>query len=299
MLPVRKYSIITYVFIIVFSSSPLLAQEDAVNELLYIDTNAPCISSKCHSQMNLKKYVHQIGVDPKKCNRCHEIIQEGEHRFSPISEKTVTLCARCHDKNAKTLLDIIKTPPRLLLEGEGINWHKPFAEGKCTICHDAHESDYFMHLKKAYPEGPYASFSGDTYSLCINNQCHQNFGQSLELPRVLTGTFFRNGNLNLHYKHVKKKKGRTCRTCHRHHGSEYPDLLTDSFKFGTRVLTLEYKQTDTGGSCKTPCHREGKYDRYEPIFNPINSSPTPGEDATQEELNQSKKKDMQDKAPQN
>jgi predicted CXXCH cytochrome family protein len=250
--------------------------------------------------MGEKKYVHRVGVDPNACDRCHTIIQQGEHRFMKIPEKTAELCAQCHNRSTSVPPDFIllQNPPKMPFSGEDINWHKPFAEGKCTICHDAHESNYFKHLKAEYPETPYASYSPDTYRMCFTSQCHQGLLNVLEEPRILSGSGFRNGNLNLHYKHVNKEKGRTCRTCHRLHGSAFPDLMTKSFKFGTRELSLEYMQTETGGSCMTPCHKTALYDRYEPVFNVINSSTTPGKDATKEELDTSRVRDLQERHPQ-
>lgn len=294
------------------------AGESVEQRVLSEKKDAPCISSECHSQMGKKKYIHKTGLlkdrlDPKACETCHEIIQPDElgvvrepqktagrclHRFRKIPEKTADLCVKCHDTNSETPSSVLLTPQKIVFAGENMHWHKPFAEGKCTLCHDAHESDFFDLMKAQYPETPYAAYSADAYRLCFLNQCHQDLQNDLEIPRVLSGTGFRNGNLNLHYKHVNKNKGRTCRTCHRLHGSRFPDLMTGSFVFGTRELKLEYEQTDTGGSCKTPCHSTGNYDRYEPALNTINSSPTPGRDATKEELEKSRIEEQNAQLPQ-
>lgn len=291
---------ITLLYVSILSLLPSSSEETGEIKIISLEMGKPCISSECHARMGEKKYVHRIGVDPNACERCHKIIKQGEHRFRKIPEKTAELCAKCHDKNTGIPPDfvLLQTPPKLRFSGEDMNWHKPFSEGKCTICHDAHESDIFNHLKAGYPETPYATYSPDTYKLCFSNQCHQGFQNVLETPRILSGSGFRNGNLNLHYKHVNKKKGRTCRTCHRLHGSAYPDLMTKSFVFGKRELTLNYVQTNTGGSCMTPCHRTAKYDRYQPVRNAINSSPTPGKDATQEELDMSRVEEQKEQHPQ-
>jgi predicted CXXCH cytochrome family protein len=244
--------------------------------------------------MGMKKYVHEIGVDPLKCGRCHTEVTKGDHSFTQIPENVKFLCSQCHSENSIIPPDIKGKPPKVIPakdEDNTIIFHLPFKEGRCTVCHDAHESDYHSHLKKYYPPDPYAVYSSGTYSLCANIQCHKGYEKALEEPRVLRGTMFRNGNLNLHFKHVNKKKGRTCLTCHKQHGSKVPGLIADNFHFGTRTLTLEYEKTTTGGSCRTSCHRDTKYDRYTPAANLIVSSPTPGQDATAEELKLSRERD--------
>lgn len=280
---------ISLLFITATSSLNTAAEKD---KILKIDTDAPCITSECHPDMGKKKYVHPIGINPTKCIICHAVISEGEHRFSPVPDQTSMLCNKCHTENATPPPDIVGTPPKVITKSKDVKLHDPFARGKCTICHDAHESNFFSHLKTSYPEGPYASYSIDTYGLCTNNDCHTKLQAILEKPRLLSHTAFRNGNLNLHFKHVNMKKGRTCKVCHRHHGSNLPNLLSENFQFGTRTLTLKYEKTDTGGICITPCHSKARYDRYEPVFNVIKSSPTPGRDATEEELKASRERDM-------
>jgi predicted CXXCH cytochrome family protein len=282
---------ISCIAVLFVSPSPA---ETETAKLLLIDTSASCISAECHGQMGRKKFVHTIGVNPNKCKRCHEVIKEGEHRFVPTPVETGVLCALCHDKNVAAPKDVLGNPPKVLPAGNAISVHKPFAEGKCTLCHDAHESDYPKHLKADYPEEPYATYSEGKYQLCFSADCHKDYRNILEEPRLFSGTRFRNGNLNLHYKHVNKKKGRTCITCHLNHSARKPELITESFAFGTRTLRLDYEQTETGGSCTTPCHRTGKYDRYEPAFNTIRTSPTPGRAATKEELDASRAIEMTD-----
>ncbi|MBI4682070.1 MAG: hypothetical protein HY757_03090 [Nitrospirae bacterium] len=241
--------------------------------------------------MGTKKYVHAIGVNAKLCNKCHAIIKEGEHRFKEIPPDVRPLCAQCHSEELPPPADIKGTPPKVISKDEEIKFHAPFAEGKCTECHDAHESDFYKHLKLQYPENFYASFSVEIYSLCY--KCHKEMNETLTEPRTLTATRFRNGNLNLHVRHVNKEKGRTCRACHLHHGSKGPALMRETFPFGSRMLTIKYEKTDTGGSCGPACHTQARYDRYAPVYSPIKTSPRPGEDATEEELGLSRERDMQ------
>jgi predicted CXXCH cytochrome family protein len=243
--------------------------------------------------MGKKKFMHKVGLDPLRCKRCHEIVKQGEHIFAQIPSDNRTLCAPCHSKDVTPPEDIKETPPKVIFEDTKIKFHAPFAEGKCSVCHDSHESDYYKHLKASYPGQMYTPYSENAYTLCMNATCHKGFQQALKEPRTLTETWFRNGNLNLHFRHVNKKKGRTCKTCHQNHGSKNPSLINDSFQFGKRKLTIRYDQTETGGTCATICHRIARYDRYEPAANVLRTTPRPGNNATEEELRLSKERDMQ------
>ncbi len=259
-----------------------------------LEADSSCVASNCHAEMGKKKYVHTVGITPKTCNKCHALAKEGEHSFTPFPEEARTLCVQCHSADKSKPSGIKGKPPKVISKETELNLHAPFKEGRCTTCHDPHESDYYRHLKIPYPAEPYAEYTSETYKLCSNIECHKGFEKTFTEPRTLHDTMFRNGNLNLHYKHVNKRKGRTCRTCHQHHASEYPKLITSTFSFGNRTLTVEYQKTDTGGSCKTTCHRIGLYDRYDPAINALKSSPTPGEEATTEELQLIKEKDISD-----
>ncbi len=65
----------------------LISSAHGEEKLLYIDTDATCVSIKCHDTMGKKEYVHSIGVDGAQCKRCHEIITAGEHRFKALSQQ--------------------------------------------------------------------------------------------------------------------------------------------------------------------------------------------------------------------
>ena len=259
-------------------------------KLVVLEPGASCITESCHASMEQKKYIHAVGVDGMKCSRCHELLTEDRHAFKKIPPETMFLCAQCHSADALPPEDLIKSPPKVLSENEAKLLHKPFAEGKCTACHDAHSSNHYKHLKLSLPEGLYAPYQDNTYSLCAS--CHKDLDKKLTEPRTLDLTMFRNGNVNLHYRHVNKKKGRTCKTCHHSHGLDKSGLMRDTFQFGNRMLTVNYEKTETGGKCSTTCHRESLYDRYKAQFNFIKTEPLPVEDATEDELEQSRKDDL-------
>lgn len=258
---------------------------------IIIESGASCINTSCHAGMEKKKYIHAIGVDGMKCDRCHELMTQGRHDFKAIPPETMPLCAQCHREDVIPPEGLKKTPPKVISGDEEYKPHKPFAEGKCTACHDAHSSNYLRHLKLPYPEGVYASYAPGIYALC--SDCHKELEENLSTPRTLSLTMFRNGNINLHYRHINMAKGRTCKVCHNPHGLKNARLLNDTFLFGQRMLTVDFEKTETGGQCATTCHRLAKYDRYKPAFNFIKTEPLPGENASEKELEQSRKDDIE------
>jgi predicted CXXCH cytochrome family protein len=272
-------------------SSPSGGDTEEFLKILVLEPGASCITTSCHQSMIKKKFIHAVGVDGMKCSRCHEQISQTRHEFRKISEVTIDMCAQCHRADAIPPADLKEQPPKVITGEEAKVLHKPFAEGKCTACHDAHSSDYFNHLKKSYPEGLYSPFDINNYKLCL--ECHKELEQKLSEPRTLSATMFRNGNVNLHYRHVNKAKGRSCKVCHHPHGEAKQKLLKDSFQFGKRMVTVAFEKIETGGQCATTCHRLAKYDRYKPEFNFIKTDPLPGEDATEEELAQSRRDDLE------
>jgi predicted CXXCH cytochrome family protein len=94
----------------------------------------------------------------------------------------------------------------------------------------------------------------------------------------------RNGDLNLHYGHVNRVKGRTCRACHHHHGSLSPKLVRKTFAFGKTRLAIRYEKTETGGRCAPACHAPVQYDRYSVVVNMMKPVPEKSRDVIAEEL---------------
>ena len=289
----KFYVFVSIALISIFFPPP---SSPASEKTLFIDTSASCITSSCHEDMGKKKYIHTAGLDPMHCRRCHKIVREGEHVFKKIPSETRSLCSQCHSRHSSPPPDIKEVPPKIIFKDDGVKFHPLFGRGECTECHDAHESNFYKHLKAPYPGELYAPYSDRAYDLCVNSRCHKGFKKALTEPRTLTATMFRNGNLNLHFRHVNKEKGRTCRTCHQICYQKRPEnekLIREGFQFGKKNLPIKYEKTDTGGKCSTTCHRTAGYDRYEPVFNLIKTTPRPGKDATGEELKLSKERDMQ------
>lgn len=281
------------------------------------------LCTRCHKMVSDQKYQHvpaKRGMclschDPhqsanknllkkkpagKLCVGCHKKIgQEGSNGHKPVIDENCTACHDPHASNNKSLVKLAM--PELCLSchnrpysdengmipatsndfnQDDMTKHVPFKTGRCSMCHVPHSSDNYRLLKKAYPETFYTSFEKDKY-FCFS--CHS--VKAFEEPRTTTATDFRNGNLNLHYRHVNREKGRTCRACHEHHAAKQPKLIRNSTPFGERFIEIRgFTLTETGGTCASDCHLEVSYDRLNPVFVGMKMSPREGEDATPEEL---------------
>jgi hypothetical protein len=76
------------------------------------------------------------------------------------------------------------------------------------------------------------------------------------------GTGFRHGDLNLHYVHTHREKGRSCGACHELHAADRPHLMRTELTFGPGgwKMPIEFSGTDTGGTCGGGCHQEFSYE---------------------------------------
>jgi predicted CXXCH cytochrome family protein len=234
----------------------------------YIHT--PIIKSGCNTchdphastfKSRLKKSKKQI------CFSCHEEkkreVEQYNRRHAPAYEGNCLACHSPHYSEDKNLLiDKIDTLC-INCHKETTVWrekrfkHGPVVQGNCTACHNPHGSDNAFILRLPFPHTFYSAYDKGKYSLCF--LCHVESLVTVEKTTAITR--FRNGETNLHWLHVKQKKGRTCRACHDVHASEHKGRIRDSFLFGTIEIDFEYDQTDTGGSCLAGCHEKRSYDR--------------------------------------
>jgi predicted CXXCH cytochrome family protein len=242
---------------------------------------------KCHDEKNFEGITLHGPVTEGKCLECHQ--PHGSNIPAHVRADQPKLCLDCHSVEIIDTKGIPLPSTKELFDTKEMNLHKPFAEGKCTACHLPHPADSYRRFKGNYPGQFYASYTDETYDSCL--RCHEDLSSHLSQSRTLTDTWFRNGNLNLHYRHVNRAKGRTCRTCHHHHGSRNSRLVRETFTFGKKKLTIEYEKTETGGTCVPGCHVPVQYDRYEPVVNAMKTSPREGRDATPEELKLSRERD--------
>ena len=129
--------------------------------------------------------------------------------------------------------------------------------GGCSPCHLPHGSDYPAFLNAAFPVGNYAPAVRDSFDLCF--QCHDS--DLLDIEFTTTATNFRNGDTNLHFKHMNGPQARNCITCHDVHGSDNPRLIADKVPFGKWKLPIRYTVQDSGGTCWPGCHSQKQYVR--------------------------------------
>ena len=240
----------------------------------------PQLCFGCHDEDEFKgKVVHGPAAEGK-CLSCHHPHASENERL--LVNKAPELCFSCHAAQLKDAQGHMLPATKSLFEDKEAILHPPFSGGKCSLCHQPHASESGRLLNKPYPADFYARYTKDTYGVCFT--CHSS--KKFEEPRTLSETQFRNGNLNLHHRHVNRDKGRSCGACHSPHGSRQPRLIHQTFPFGAKLLGLKYEKTETGGTCSTACHAPIRYDRCEPEDIALKTTPRTGRDATPEELKQ-------------
>jgi predicted CXXCH cytochrome family protein len=215
------------------------------------------LCGSCHEDIGEKaktaKFKHPALEKEKKCLTCHDA-HASAFEFNLIKKQT-ELCIGCHNKWIKgtdgkefNIYIMVKDNPFK---------HQPLANGECRTCHDPHGSDSYKILKSSYPPRFYSEFNVDNYGLCF--QCHD--PSLAEIKVTGKATNFRDGTRNLHYVHVNRKKGRTCRACHEVHAGKNETLIRDHVPFGKWSLPINFKKIADGGRCAPGCHKPLTYSR--------------------------------------
>lgn len=231
---------------------------------LQLDPNMElCLGCHTDKKESIKtvKYKHGALDTKKKCLACHN--PHVADYPKQLIKQPMDLCLGCHDREYKQAGNkkIINMKAYL---AKNTDHHGPIKQKDCTACHNPHGSNYFRMLRRFFPPIFYAPFNIKNYSLCFG--CHEKTLVLDEFTTTLTG--FRNGNMNLHYKHVnKKRKGRTCRACHEMHATNNPKHIRNAIPFGAWGLPIQHKKTKTGGKCTPGCHQTFLYDRDKPFKN--------------------------------
>jgi predicted CXXCH cytochrome family protein len=256
----------------------------------------------CHSAHETP-YPQQMKFPPEAlCVSCHDdLVPEGVKTVhGPVGQG---LCTSCHDPHSSSIDDyLVDEVPQLCFNchdqdqtdhdgnrlpavepsfvDKSLNQHPPFARGDCLLCHDPHASDNIRLQRRPYSHAFYVEFSSEKY-FCL--MCHGD--KIFTEPRTLISTQFRNGNLNLHYRHVDQKKGRGCRACHHQHASRLEAQIATDTPFGKQNIGIRaFAKTENGGTCESLCHRPVRYDRVNPVDNLFMVTPREGVDASESEL---------------
>ncbi len=232
------------------------------NHQYQLKNDVPDLCLQCHPQINeiMQQATthHDALTIKKKCVNCHN--PHGSDVPKILRDVEMNLCLGCHDEE-------LETPTGTIIDMK--SWiednperHGPIRLKNCTACHQPHGSENFRILKKTFPAEFYRPFELETYSLCFG--CHEKTLVLDEETTTLTG--FRNGEKNLHFLHVNREKGRTCRACHEIHAGTKPKRIKDFVPFGVWKYPVNFEKNEHGGSCAPGCHIQRRYDRREEII---------------------------------
>lgn len=230
---------------------------------MLLSAPGPQACLNCHKDMAERianaTVKHDAVMEGQACAACHDPhASDFEHI---LRVDAMDLCMTCHDKPLDTPHGKIADLKKLFADNPSV--HGPIAQRQCSGCHETHGGTQFRMLTMAYPEKFYSPYQEENYALCF--ECHE--PDLVRTERTDRLTNFRNGDQNLHYLHVNRDKGRTCRACHEVHASRNPKHISDSVPFGNWSIPINYEQTNTGGTCQPGCHKPYGYDRGTPVMN--------------------------------
>ncbi len=214
---------------------------------------------QCHKGLQEVVSTAKVGHDAitqgRKCSNCHNPHASNIERM--LIALPFDLCVNCHSKDGMLTSDgKPMTNYKQWLKDNKV-WHAPVEAKDCSACHKTHGGDNFRLLVKAYPPNFYAPYDPKNYALCY--ACHNERVVSEEETTTLTG--FRDGTKNLHYVHVHRDRGRTCRACHEVHAAKQAKRVRDSVPYGPKgwQLQVNFMKTPTGGTCAKTCHETKTY----------------------------------------
>ena len=239
--------------------------------------NEGCIS--CHdshgsdtTKYALKKNELALCIDchREKTQKVIKYIENARIVHKPVAEGR---CADCHSPHASNFKKLLKEGPddtalcfscHKKMKERAIRAsykHGPIQKKSCRPCHEPHAGRFVKDLKYNFGKNFYNSFDVKVYSLCF--QCHK---ETVVLDKRTTYlTNFRNGDRNLHFLHVNRKKGRTCLSCHEVHMGSQMRHIRKSTPFGRWEIPIHFTRTPTGGKCSASCHVAKEYDRKNPV----------------------------------
>jgi len=217
------------------------------------------LCSQCHKGIMkvvaTAKVKHGAITDGKRCSNCHNPHASNIEKM--LIALPFDLCVNCHAKDGMTSWDgkAMTNFKKWLVENKV--WHAPVQAKDCSACHRTHGGDNFRLLVNEYPAGFYAQYESKNYALCYG--CHNE--RVVSEPDTTTLTGFRDGSKNLHYVHVHRERGRTCRACHEVHAAKQERRVRDSVPYGSKgwSLQINFMKTPNGGTCAKTCHDTRSY----------------------------------------
>jgi len=258
-----------------------------VKERKFRHPPAEAACTNCHNPHNSRERKLLVAEQTALCFGCHADVKAASEtaRVKHAALSTGSRCVNCHNPHGASVEHLlVQLPFDLCLschskdgvpDGRGATltnfkswleqnkvWHAPVEAKDCTACHKPHGSDSFRLLVAEYPAKFYAPYDPANYALCFS--CHND--RVVAEPVTTTLTNFRDGSKNLHYLHVNRERGRTCRACHEVHAAKQEHQIREGVPYGARgwVLKLNYTKTATGGSCAKTCHGTKTYS-YKPV----------------------------------
>ena len=223
------------------------------NSSLILDDFSENACLDCHYiEVDDIKTVHGP-VGEGNCQACHDPHQS-DQEFN-LKKKLIDQCLTCHNQPVETPEKSLVAISELLVEGNYL--HGPVDNGDCVSCHFPHSGEYAFLLIGEYPVEQYTDATVAKFDLCF--MCHESDMLTEEYTTIATN--FRNGNLNLHYLHIKGNRGRNCNLCHNAHGAPGEHLLEESVMFGRWEMPMGLELNENGGSCATGCHKRLSYNR--------------------------------------
>ena len=231
---------------------------------IFTQTEGRALCQECHGEFLTEvedfKFDHKPMSEGKSCENCHSV--HASNQVALLSSTVSDLCLNCHNEQVKTNTRTLSNIKAQMDQMSHL--HGPLREGNCVACHQAHGSDFDSILDNSFPTKFYSGYDAESYQLCFD--CHD---QKQVMSETSTVTGFRNGDVNLHYLHTNREKGRSCRACHHEHGSSNEKNIRAEVQYGKWKMPVIFELTETGGGCATGCHIMYKYDRENPVDNAV------------------------------
>jgi predicted CXXCH cytochrome family protein len=228
------------------------------NHPLGLTNDLVTLCQSCHEpvqkQMAAATYPHRVATQQRACVTCHT--PHGGTQAALMLDHEARVCMTCHDKPVETADGRAVGAVPEVTDPKSFK-HAPVAAGECAGCHAPHGAAQPALLVANYERSIYNAYSESAYALCFT--CHP--AKAMASQRDTENTKFRNGDLNLHHVHVQGPRGRSCDVCHSPHASGSPMVVRDQVHFRTWTFAINFRKSDTGGSCAPGCHLALRYDR--------------------------------------